>query len=148
MISDPYRVLGVSPSDSSEDIARAYRRLAKKYHPDLNHGSEAAAKRMSEINAAYEQIKSRNAVPGGGAGSQEGYDRYDPFEGFDPFGTYGPYGDSRRRAGQTGQADFQTVESFLRAGYYAQAANVLSGIHDRSAQWYYTARLPTRAWAT
>ena len=58
MISDPYKVLGVSPTASEQEIAKAYRKLAKKYHPDLNPGDEEAAKKMSEINAAYEQIKS------------------------------------------------------------------------------------------
>ena len=57
MISDPYQVLGVSPDASDEEIKQAYRKLAKKYHPDLNPGDEAAAKKMQQINAAYDQIK-------------------------------------------------------------------------------------------
>ena len=57
MIHDPYKVLGVSPDASDEEIKQAYRRLAKKYHPDLNQGNEEAAKKMQEVNAAYEQIK-------------------------------------------------------------------------------------------
>ena len=57
MIQDPYQVLGVSPTASDDEVKAAYRRLAKKYHPDLNPGDEAAAQKMNEINAAYEQIK-------------------------------------------------------------------------------------------
>ena len=57
MISDPYQVLGVSPDASDEEIKQAYRKLAKKYHPDLNPGDEAAAKKMQQINAAYDQLK-------------------------------------------------------------------------------------------
>ena len=57
MISDPYKVLGVSPNASDEEVKAAYRKLAKKYHPDLNPGDEYAAQKMNEINAAYDQIK-------------------------------------------------------------------------------------------
>ena len=57
MVDDPYRVLGVSPDASDEEIKRAYRLLAKKYHPDLNPGDPEAARKMQEVNAAYDQIK-------------------------------------------------------------------------------------------
>ena len=57
MMDDPYKVLGVSPNASDEEIKQAYRRLAKQYHPDRNPGDPVAAKKMQEVNAAYEQIK-------------------------------------------------------------------------------------------
>ena len=57
MIDDPYKVLGVSRDASDEEIKQAYRKLAKKYHPDLNPGDEEAARTLQAVNAAYEQIK-------------------------------------------------------------------------------------------
>lgn len=52
---DPYRVLGVSKDASANEIRRAYRRLAKKYHPDIN-SDKTAAEMTAKINAAYNQL--------------------------------------------------------------------------------------------
>jgi len=52
-MADPYEILGVSRKASQEDIRKAYRRLAKKNHPDLNPGDEDAEKRFKDISAAY-----------------------------------------------------------------------------------------------
>jgi curved DNA-binding protein CbpA len=54
-IADPYKTLQVDPEAEDEVIAAAYRRLARKYHPDVNAGPEVAA-RMAAINAAWEVI--------------------------------------------------------------------------------------------
>lgn len=53
---NPYEVLGVSRNSSPEEIKKAYRALAKKYHPDLHPGDDAAAEKMNEINVAYDMI--------------------------------------------------------------------------------------------
>ena len=45
-MQDPYRVLGVSPQATDDEIKKAYRALAKKYHPDVNNGSADAEARM------------------------------------------------------------------------------------------------------
>jgi len=153
MISDPYKVLGVSPTASDEEITKAYRHLAKIYHPDLNHGDEGAAKKMSEINAAYEQIKSGNAfrgnngggysnqnTAGGGSGNSSSGENdpfgfgFNPFNGFDPFG-FGSYGNNQQQKRQ--YSKFDPVKNYLRAGYYEEALNVLANITDRDAEWYY-----------
>lgn len=67
---DPYAALGVGPDASPEDVARAYRELAKRLHPDRRPGDERAAARMAEVNAAYAAIQRgadgpRLAPPGG-----------------------------------------------------------------------------------
>lgn len=58
-MSDPYQVLGVSPSASDEEVKTAYRNLAKKYHPDNYADSplaDLASEKMKEINEAYDSI--------------------------------------------------------------------------------------------
>lgn len=60
---DPYSVLGVARGASKDEVTKAYRKLAKKYHPDLNPGDEEAAKKMAEVNAAYDSIM--NGTPYG-----------------------------------------------------------------------------------
>lgn len=53
MASNPYDMLGVSPSASAADIQKAYRKLAKKLHPDLNPGDKTAEEKFKEVSAAY-----------------------------------------------------------------------------------------------
>jgi DnaJ-class molecular chaperone len=53
-MTDPYKVLGVNPSASDEEIKRAYRKLAKKLHPDLNPGNKRVEAQFKETTAAYD----------------------------------------------------------------------------------------------
>lgn len=151
MISDPYKILGLSPGASDEEVTKAYRSLAKKYHPDLNPGDKTAAAKMSEINAAYSQIKSGNTGDPSGSGDgtaggsyygngrqQTGYRGYDPFGGYNPFSGYGPF-----RGAYTNQsaAPMDAVKNYIRLGYYAEALNALNNIRDKNAEWYYYSAL-------
>lgn len=87
-MTDPYGILGVNPSASDEEIARAYKKLAKKYHPDLNPGNKRAAERMGTINQAYDAIKAMRQS-GNRANSQPGYQNYGGAGAYeDPFGFY------------------------------------------------------------
>ena len=54
---NPYQVLGVSPDASMEEIRKAYTALAMQYHPDKNPGDQEAARRMDEINTAYDIVR-------------------------------------------------------------------------------------------
>ena len=118
-MDDPYKVLGVSPDASDEEIKKAYRRLARKYHPDVNPGDEEAARQMQRINAAYEQIKNPEKAR----------------SGYDPFG-------AQRRGGSTNAQQYQRAAyQYIRFGRYREALNVLNGVEERSAQWYYLSAL-------
>lgn len=76
---NPYRILGVGENASDETVARAYKRLAKKYHPDLNPGNAAAAAKMGEINRAYSDIKAmRQQSASRSDGGPEPGKAYDP----------------------------------------------------------------------
>ena len=55
-MTDPYEVLGVSKTASADDIQKAYRRLAKKLHPDLNPGDKSAEEKFKEASAAYDLL--------------------------------------------------------------------------------------------
>ena len=55
-MSNPYEVLGVVPSASADDIQKAYRKLAKKLHPDLNPGDKSAEDRFKEVASAYDLL--------------------------------------------------------------------------------------------
>ena len=69
---DPYKVLGVDPSATDDQVKSAYRKLSRKYHPDKYTDSdmkELAEEKMKEVNAAYEQIQQMRA---GGNSSNSG----------------------------------------------------------------------------
>ena len=121
MIDNPYAELGLSPGASDEEVTKAYRRLAKKYHPDLNPNDKSAAEKMARINQAYDMIKNGKTSGGGSYGGAYG-------------GSYG-YGGSY--SGSSDQSLYAAAARYINMGYFAQALNVLSGIQNRTAQWYF-----------
>ena len=164
MTQDPYEVLGVPHGASEEEVTKAYRKLAKKYHPDLNPGNEEAAQKMSEINAAYNQIKNGTAGSssygqssygssssyGGSSygGSSYGGSSYgggshgngsygdDPFGSFwEAFGGFGGYQQQNNSSGQP--SPYDTVKHYIRNHCYEEALHVLSTISSKNAEWYF-----------
>ena len=136
MMDDPYKILGVSPDASDEEIKRAYRALAKKYHPDLNPGDTEAARKMQQVNAAYDQIKNPDKARRTGQNGQNGqYGSY--YNPFDPFGGY--YQQSQQR--QTGDPYQNSAYQYIRFGRYREALNALENSTNRNARWYYLSAL-------
>ena len=75
MSNNPYKILGVSPNASDEEIKKVYRELVRKYHPDRYTDSDLADlanEKMKEINAAYEEItRMRESCSAAGADFSE-----------------------------------------------------------------------------
>lgn len=114
-MNDPYKILGVDRNATDEEIKDAYRKLAKKYHPDSygdNPLADLAEEKMREINEAYDAIvntrKGRKNT-----GSSNGY--------------------------TSTHTDFPEIRSLIRQGRIEQALELLDGIppHERNAEWYF-----------
>lgn len=131
MVQDPYKVLGISENATPEEIKSAYRKMAKKYHPDLNPNDEAAALKMNEVNEAYDMLthpekyaKRRYEEQARQSG---GYSAYgNPFGGF-----YSTRGHESSQNGYTGAggwysdfSDFEDFFNFGRAYQYSQNVNI------------------------
>ena len=136
MVQDPYKVLGVAPNASDEEVKKAYRDLIKKYHPDLHPGDAEAAQKMNDINAAYDQIKSGD-IPGSAS--------YGPQAGaYRQYGYGNPYGWSDwtgAQARQTERSEYTAAVNYIRNGMYREALNALSNVPtpERDGKWYYLA---------
>lgn len=119
---DPYEVLGVDRNASDDEIKAAYRKLAKKYHPDLNPGDETAAEKMNEVNAAYDAIRNGTAdAPYGQSGSYGGYQKYGGYQSY------------------AGSSQYYSVIQYINNRQFQQALNILESIPSgsRDAEWFF-----------
>ncbi len=157
-MEDPYKILGLSSSASEEEITAAYRKLAKKYHPDLNPGDKGAEQMMSRVNAAYEQIKTEKTGgtsyerPDGSYGQQRqgqsGGNHYNnPYGGFG-FGGFDDifseiFGQAWGQQSNDPSASpaFRQIQMLIRNQQYQSALLALSQLSERNAEWYYFSAL-------
>ena len=115
-MSDPYQVLGISRNATEEEIKRAYRDLARKYHPDNyqdNPLADLAQEKMKEINEAYDFLMKKNGQ------SSESYNYQ--------------YGSGQ--AYQNASSEFASVRNAINANNLQLAEQLLSGASVRNAEW-------------
>lgn len=163
---DPYKVLGIDPSASDDEVKKAYRSLSRKYHPDSNMNSEhpeIAEAKFKEVQQAYESIikfrqnggsgsyysgtntyNSQTGNPYGSQSSQGG------FGGYQYYGQGNPFDDLESLFGAFGfTAGFKVFEETdprmvqivnnIRTAQYDAAIYILDGMSEseKNARWYY-----------
>ncbi len=121
---DPYTVLGVSPNASDQEVKRAYRELARKYHPDNyvdNPLADLAEEKMKEINEAYEAIQKQRS--GGGSYQQQSSGGYRQQQQYSSSSSNNP--------------TFARVRSMINLGDLNAAERLLQEVPQRSGEWYF-----------
>ncbi len=151
MTTDPYRVLGVSPTANDTEIKEAYKNLVKKYHPDRFQDEdmkELATEKMADINTAYDRI-TEDRRKGIGAYGASGY-RSDfrrqsaprreqsRYSGGSQYG-YAEYNNHNDPRYANVNIDYAGVREMINAGRLYEADNILNSVSEnsRSAEWYY-----------
>ncbi len=107
---DPYKILGIDRNASDDEVKKAYRKLAKRYHPDVCKEKDAEVK-FKEVQNAYDMImdlrKNKNSYT---------YQQRD-------------YGGNEQK--------YQAIIHYINLGYYMEAYQALQDIYDKDALWYY-----------
>lgn len=130
---DPYEVLGVKQGASDEEVKKAYRELARKYHPDNyqnNPLADLAEEKMKEINEAYDAItKGRAGQSGYSSGYSGGYSSSAYQQGYS-----GAYQQGYR---QSGNQAYAQARQQINAGDLDGAESTLQGSGAKTGEWYF-----------
>ncbi|WP_297208893.1 J domain-containing protein [uncultured Flavonifractor sp.] len=129
-MSDPYSVLGVKPDASDEEIKRAYRELARKYHPDNyqnNPLADLAEEKMKEINQAYDSITRMRS--GGGSGGYQGQSTYQ--------GGYQQQQYQQQYARNSSGSLYTQVRQAINMGDIGRAEQLLRSAPGQDAEWHF-----------
>ena len=121
---DPYSVLGVSQNASDDEVKKAYRELARKYHPDNyqnNPLADLAEEKMKEINEAYDTITKQRA--GGYSGSFSG----------------APGGQRNGYASASAHPSYIRIRNLINGGDLMQAEQLLYEVGQKDGEWYFLA---------
>ncbi len=116
-MTDPYKILNISPTASDDEVKRAYRELARKYHPDNYHDNplaDLAQEKMKEINEAYELIQKQrkgNAASAAYGGARPGYST------------------------ASGDPTMQKIRLAINRGELLLAEQMLNAVSDHNAEW-------------
>ena len=122
MQSDPYKILGIDKTATDEEVKRAYRELAKKYHPD-NYANtplaDLAEEKMKEINEAYDTIRTW---------------RKESEAHSEPFGTQTPHGRE-----DNAHSRFHEIRGFIHENNFYEAEIRLNSVQksEKGAEWYF-----------
>ena len=120
-MNDPYQILNIPPTATDEEVKRAYRELARKYHPDNYHDNplaDLAQEKMKAINEAYDQIQKQRK-----ASSQSGYAE-------SAYGGASSYGGSAHGGGR-----LQQVRLAINRGDISMAERMLGAVAEHDAEW-------------
>ncbi len=118
-MKDPYEVLGIEKGASKDEIKAAYRKLAKKYHPDMHENNDLkdlAQEKFVEVQNAYDQLmndSSQNTYGGYSGASSGGY------------------------SSASSSREFQTVRQYIQRADFSTAIRMLDNIKVRNAEWNY-----------
>lgn len=166
MVTDPYSVLGITKDATEQEIKKAYRQKAKLYHPDFHPDDPEAARKMNEVNEAYDMLtnpdkyasrraqqqqqqsrqqyqssenrySSTYSSDSGGWSSDFGYGFYDFFG----FGGGSTRHDTRPRAESPDSAEIRSAIDLIDRGHFQEAIAVLATVVStlRNGRWYYIA---------